>query len=89
MDHSHPIKCLADAQAYLRSAIEAQTVWHLEDDPSGIIQRDGTPLFTEEEIPLVRRRCNELYAIKDWGRYDCPIGYLLDYEEVWSFIQTP
>ena len=88
MEHSTPIKSLADAQSYLRAAIEAGTVWHLEDDPSEIIQPDGTPLFTEQEIPLVRQRVNELYAIKDWGRYGCPIGYLLDHEELWNPVQT-
>ena len=83
VDHSQPITSLEEGKAYLDRCIEAGLIWHLEDDPSEIINgKEGKPLFTEEEIPLVRARCDELYALPSWGEHDCPIGYLWQgYEE--------
>ena len=83
VDHSQPITSLEEGKAYLDRCIEAGLIWHLEDDPSEIINgKEGKPLFTEEEIPLVRARCDELYALPSWGEHDCPIGYMWQgYEE--------
>jgi hypothetical protein len=83
VDHSQPITSLEEGKHYLDRCIKAGLIWHLEDDPSEIINgKEDKPLFTAEEIPLVRARVDELYALPSWGEHDCPIGYLWQgYEE--------
>ncbi len=76
--HDQPIRTREEAEAYIRALVREGMDFHFEDDPSEIVRRDGSLLFTQEEWPLVRQRVAELYAIKDWGQYECPIGYSLE-----------
>jgi len=91
VDHTQPITSLDEGKDYLDRCIEAGLIWHLEDDPSEIINgKEDKPLFTAEEIPLVRARVDELYALPSWGEHDCPIGYLWQgYEESIEETKTP
>lgn len=75
---STPITTLEEAKVWITSLHFRGLDFHFEDFPETIVNGPtGQRLFTDEEVPLVRARINELYGF-DYGEAECPIGYLLD-----------
>lgn len=62
---------------FIRSLQEADMMFHFEDSPETIINGlTGRRLFTDDQVPLVNARMEEVYSF-DWADYECPIGYAL------------
>lgn len=80
-DMKSPITTRAEGEAFLQSLQQDGHLFHLEDDPAGIIDGDGNPLFTDEQVTNLRARIDDLYAL-DWGKLVCPIGYIV--QILWS-----
>jgi hypothetical protein len=87
-----PITDLASGKAWLDALIGADLSFHLEDSPEEIvIGLSGERLFHKADHQLIRERVASLYGFKDWGVYDCPIGYMLAEEaargmlDFWTF----
>lgn len=74
--HDQPIRSREEGEAYIRALVDNDAAWHFDDDPSEMIDLDGCFGFTPEELPLMRQRVAELYAVDDWGDYGCPLGCL-------------
>jgi len=80
MNFEKAIKTRKDGEAFLRSLVQSDMSFHLEDNPRDVINgHTGEPLFTEQEAILVDARVNELYQL-DWSDCECPIGFMLDIE---------
>lgn len=78
-----PITDMASATAWLDALVAADLTFHLEDDPAEIVNcRTDEPTFLKADHGLLRERVGQLYAISDWGVWNCPIGYLLAAEAV-------
>lgn len=72
-----PVTDTNSAIAWLDALIAAEMSFHLEDSPEDIIHiRTDEPLFSPEDVPLIRERVGELYGV-EWGVFSCPIGYIL------------
>lgn len=74
----------ASAEAWIEALNAARMGFHFEDDPATIIWHEGpgggpwSP--SAEEIALLKEQVRRLYEVKDWGAFECPIGYLLAVE---------
>lgn len=72
-----PITDLDSAKAWIRDLVKLGLDFHLEDDPAEIIcGATRKRLFTDAEVPIVRKRVRSLYRLK-WGADECPIGYMM------------
>lgn len=61
-----PIKSEADAEGFFFCLHQNGLLFHPEDDPSIVINgRTGAMLFTDQEVPLIRQRINEVYEVMD------------------------
>ncbi|MGB0503022.1 MAG: hypothetical protein ACPGGD_03155 [Thalassolituus sp.] len=68
----------AAADAWLNSLVDSGLYFHLESEPSEIVNDSCERFFTDEEAELISQRVDELYEL-DWSDSDgCPIGYMLD-----------
>lgn len=57
-----PISSKAGAESFLRRLHEEGRLFHLDDDPTTIVNiRVGTRTFTDEEARLLKARVNELF----------------------------
>lgn len=75
-----PITDRASADAWIEALHAAGMGFHFDDDPGDIVWNGGREA-TAAEADLLRYQRNSLYAeVKDWGLFDCPIGYLLAVE---------
>jgi len=54
------------ARAFIYALFDNHRLYHLEDDPSQIINsQTGAPAFTPEEVPLLRSRVAECFEVMD------------------------
>lgn len=74
-----PIKSLDDARTFILGLVALDLLFHFEDDPADVCETIGSYTFQPCEVPLVRDRVRELYALprEIWGPDDCPIGFAL------------
>lgn len=78
-----PITDLASGRRWLDALSAAGLTFHLEDDPRSIVKfgtGGGERLFNEVDAFTLRKAVAALYAIPDWGAFECPIGYILHIE---------
>lgn len=76
-----PITDIAAGAEFIRSLVDANLMFHLEDQPADIIDTTtGEYLFSAAEAALLCKRVAELYSF-NWSIYnaECPIGYYFDY----------
>ena len=72
MNHTQPISTINDAKAYIENLVKHDLLFHFDDDVSEL------GCFTDEEVPQVEARMNEIYLDSfDWVEDECPIGYAL------------
>jgi hypothetical protein len=74
---SAPIHDFESAKAWIRGLRPAGLEFHFEDSPETIVNEKGQRTFTDDECVVVRERVEQLYSF-DWGRYECPIGYMIE-----------
>lgn len=68
------IETEADAQGFFFQLDQVGCLFHPEDDPANVHNgATGLPLFTPEQVELVRQRINEVYEVMD-----DPCAYILD-----------
>jgi hypothetical protein len=60
-----PIKTLDDAEGFFFQLEQHGKLFHPEDDPSSIIDRQGNPLFSVSECDQIRQRIEEAYMFMD------------------------
>ncbi len=73
------IVSLGTAKAWLDELVRRGLDFHFEDSPETVWDiRTGKRTFADHEVPIIRDRVRELYAI-DWAPegVECPIGYVL------------
>lgn len=81
---SMSITDLQTGKQYIAGLVDYGTTFHLEDNPAEIIcSHNGELLFTKAEVPIVRERVKQLYALK-WSKRDggCPIGFMMKIEKI-------
>ena len=59
-----PIKSESDAEGFFFCLDQEGLLFHPEDDPSSVINANGT-LFTAEESEALRQRIDEVYEFMD------------------------
>jgi hypothetical protein len=57
------IKTTEDVKAFVQYLIDNDQLYHFDDEPSDIINRDNEAVFTIEECNLINQRIEEIYAI--------------------------
>jgi hypothetical protein len=57
------IKTTEDVKAFVQYLIDNDQLYHFDDEPSDIINRDNEAVFTIEECHLINQRIEEIYAI--------------------------
>ena len=68
------IQTEADAQGFFFQLDQVGCLFHPEDDPADVHNgATGLPLFTPEQVELVRQRIDEVYAVMD-----DPCAFILD-----------
>ena len=61
-----PITRFSDAEGFLFCLDQDGLLFHPEDDPSTVINsKTGNPIFTDEEVLLIRQRIDEVYEFMD------------------------
>lgn len=89
-----PITDLASGMAWIDALHAAGLDFGLDEDPASYSNADG-PLFADDDLPLIRERCRQLYSL-DWSppgagpcpEY-CPIGYMMWLEPFDPHWQAP
>lgn len=78
MDHSIKLTSITLAKDYITKLVAEGMDFHFEDDPHEVITygTGGERCFTDQEADEIEKRVEEMYAL-DWGKYECPIGFLL------------
>ena len=69
-----PIKTLDNAKGFFYQLSKDDKLFHPEDDPDSIINRQGKPLFSPSECIDLRLRINEIYKLMD-----DPCDYILSF----------
>ncbi len=74
---SRPITDLKSAKLWICGLIDSGLSYHFDDSPETVVcHPSDEPIFTAAECPILRERIQQLYTF-NWGRFDCPIGFLL------------
>ena len=74
MIHTQEISSIDEAKSYIGNLIKHDLLFHFDDDVSELEPQ----CFTEEEVPQVGARMDEIYSDEfDWGDDVCPIGYAI------------
>jgi hypothetical protein len=71
-----PIKSFADAEGFFFCLYQDGLLFHPEDDPSIVVDRSGSLLFTDPEVLIIRQRIEEVYEVMD-----DPCRFILDLTE--------
>lgn len=59
-----PLRTKEEAEAFIRALHAANLLFHFDDSPDDIVEtRTGARTFTDDEVPHVRARVNELFAL--------------------------
>lgn len=58
------IYTIADAHAFVRALDADGLFFHLEDDPTDVVNADG-PVFTDDECAVILQRQEEIWALTD------------------------
>jgi hypothetical protein len=61
MEFTKPLTSQRDAQKFFRDLHAADLMFHPEDDPATIVNKDGERIFTDAECPLIAERIAEAY----------------------------
>jgi hypothetical protein len=76
------IKTTEDVKAFVQYLIDNDQLYHFDDEPNDIINRDNEAVFTVEECNLINQRIEEIYAIDAIEvAFDYANKYLEDYEQ--------
>ena len=71
------ISDLATGMRWIERLHKADLDFHFDDDPEDIVNLEtGANTFSARECELIRERMEALQGLP-WGKYGCPIGYLL------------
>jgi len=77
IDHGVQIKTINQAKGYINALFVNEMDFHFDDDPREVINYGtGERIFSDQEAEEIDRRIREMFAL-EWGKYKCPIGYLL------------
>ena len=75
------IKTTEDVKAFVQYLIDNDQLYHFDDEPSDIINRDNEAVFTIEECNLINQRIEEIYAIDSIeAAFEYANEYLENYE---------
>lgn len=78
---STPIETLEAAKAFIRWLGDEDLSFHFDDRVEQIVDiRTGERVFTDEEVPLVNARTEEIFGF-EYGEDECPFGYAI---RVWN-----
>lgn len=81
MNFERKIETIDQAKGFIAGLIEQDRDYHFDDDPKEVIDyATGERVFTDEEAEQLVKRVDEMYAL-EWGKFECPIGYLLHLTE--------
>ena len=81
MDISKPIKTRHDAIIFITGLVEQKRTFHYEDPIEEMINGlTGKRLFTDDEVPLINQRVNELFGF-DFCPFD--LTMLIEHE-IWG-----
>jgi hypothetical protein len=69
-----PIKTLNDVRGFFFQLEQDDKLFHPEDNPESVINRQGKPLFSPSECIDLRERINEVYKL-----IDDPCDYILSF----------
>lgn len=58
------IYTIADAHAFVRALDADGLFFHMEDDPTDVVNADG-PVFTDDECAVILQRQEEIWALTD------------------------
>lgn len=61
MNFTKPITSENDAEQFFYDLHAADLLFHPEDDPATIVNKDGARIFTDAECPLIAERITEVY----------------------------
>ena len=61
MDFTKPITSENDAEQFFYALENEGLLFHPEDDPATIVNKDGERIFTDSECPLIAQRITEVY----------------------------
>ncbi len=62
-DFLTPIATPAAARQFIVNMSRAGVLFHFDDNPADVITADGRPLFAPDDVPAVRARVAELFAL--------------------------
>tara|TARA_R100001244_G_C5122722_1_gene123869 strand:+ start:45 stop:275 length:231 start_codon:yes stop_codon:yes gene_type:complete len=66
---------IQNAKNFLNELVEQNLHYHLDDDAADCLRNATTP----EKAKAIQKTVDEIYqADLDWGKSECPIGYLLE-----------
>jgi len=61
MNFTKPITSENDAEQFFYALENEGLLFHPEDDPATIVNKDGERIFTDAECPLIAQRITEVY----------------------------
>ena len=93
MNYETPIKSAIDAQNFIVALHKADKLFHFDDSPENILDRNGNPLFAAADIPDVKSRVMELFGYLDpfeWALalINYPTFFDMDVAEIESHIDV-
>ena len=93
MNYKTPIKSAIDAQNFIVLLHKADKLFHFDDSPENILDRNGDPLFAAADIPDVKSRIMELFEYIDpfeWALalINYPTFFELDLADIESHIDV-
>ncbi|QNN99796.1 hypothetical protein P67b_00037 [Ruegeria phage Tedan] len=74
---STPLTTRDEAAAFIGWLGDNHLSFHFDDSPETIINGPtGERIFTDEEVPWVNARVEEIFGF-DWEEFECPFGFAL------------
>jgi len=79
------IKSIEDVKNFVQYLIDNDQLYHFEDDPIDVINRDDEPVFTPYECDLLDRRVNEMLELNLLeNAFEFALEYLSEQDELYT-----